>query len=91
MLNDQLRWTFNVRNSVGPQAAVAIQLNGAFIGQGLTVTTSSNCQIGAPSGQVTNFSCTIGSLPVGGSVPITIDTQTSTAGDVTVYARNNFV
>jgi len=86
MLNDQLRWTFNVRNSVGPQAAVAIQLNGAFIGQGLTVTTSSNCQIGAPSGQVTNFSCTIGSLPVGGSVPITIDTQTSTAGDVTVYA-----
>ena len=86
MLNDELRWTFTSRNALGPQAATNVQLSGAFIGQGLTVSTSGNCTIGAEVNQVTNFSCTVGSLPVGASVAIVLTTGTSAVGDVTAFA-----
>jgi hypothetical protein len=86
MLNDQLRWTFTVRNAAGLQSAANVELNGSFIGSGLTVTSAAACSIGAPAGQVTNFTCTVGGLPPGGSTSVVLSTTTSEIGDVTAFA-----
>lgn len=86
MLNDQLRWTFTVRNAAGLQPAANVELNGSIIGSGLTVTSNSGCTIGAPAGQVTNFNCLVGGLPPGGSTSVILDTATSEVGDVTAFA-----
>ena len=86
MQNDQLRWTFNVQNTVGPQAAASVELNGSIIGTGLSVSSTSGCAIQAPAGQVTNFSCQVGTLPAGGSTAIVLTTTTSAFGDVTAFA-----
>jgi len=86
MLNDQLRWTFTVRNAAGLQSAANVELNGSFIGSGLTVTSAAACSIGAPVSQVTNFTCTVGGLPPGGSTSVVLNTATSLIGDVTAFA-----
>lgn len=86
MLNDPLRWTFTVRNAAGLQSATSVELNGSFIGSGLTVTSAAACTIQAPAGQVTNFSCTVGGLPPGGSTSLVLNTATSEIGDVTAFA-----
>jgi hypothetical protein len=86
MQNDELRWTYTVRNTVGPQLAPNVVLNGSFFGTGLTVTTANACTIQAAVGQVTNFSCTVGQLPLGGSTAIVLSTGTSAVGDVATFA-----
>ena len=86
MLNDQLRWTFLVRNAPGQQSAASVELNGSFIGSGLNVTSTSACTIQAPAGQVTSFNCLVGSLPPGGSTSVVITTATTVVGDVTAFA-----
>ena len=89
MLNDELSWTFNVENTVGPQAAGNVALTGAFIGDGLSISSTSSCSInpGATvSPMVTNFECTVGSVPVGDSVPIILTSTATLVGDATVFA-----
>lgn len=86
MLNDPLRWTFTVANAPGLQSAANVELNGSFIGSGLTVTSESGCAVQAPAGQVTNFNCIVGGLPPGGSTTIILTTDTSNFGDVTAFA-----
>jgi len=86
MQNDQLRWTYTVRNTVGPQVAPNVVLNGSFFGTGLTVTTANACTILAPVGQVTNFSCVVGQLPLGASTAVVLNTATSAVGDVATFA-----
>ena len=86
MQNDQLRWTYTVRNTVGPQIAPNVVLNGSFFGTGLTVTTANACTILAPVGQVTNFSCVVGQLPLGASTGVVLNTATSAVGDVATFA-----
>ena len=86
MLNDQLRWTFNVRNALGQQSAANVELNGSFFGSGLTTSSSSGCTIQPPSGQVTTFNCVIGGIPPGGLTSIVLSTDTSMVGDVATFA-----
>ena len=86
MANDQLQWTFTAMNPAGPQAAGELNLDGSFFGNGLTISSSDNCVFDAPVGQVNNFSCLMGGLPVGGSSSIVINTLTSDSGDVTTFA-----
>ena len=89
MLNDELSWTFNVENTVGPQAASNVALTGAFVGDGLSISSTSSCSInpGATvSPMVTNFECTVGSVSVGESVPIILNSTATLVGDATVFA-----
>ena len=86
MLNDELQWTFTVRNPVGPQAGQNVELDGSFFGEGLNVVVPGNCT-SSGSGVTTNFSCTVGAIPVGGSSSVVITTATTVAGDVSVYAN----
>jgi len=86
MLNDELRWTFNVRNAAGLQAAANVELSGSFIGTGLDVSSSSGCAIQAAAGQVTNFTCTVGAIPAGGATSVVLTTGTTVVGDVTAFA-----
>ena len=86
MLNDELSWTMTVRNTVGPQSAANVELVGSFVGSGLNISSASGCAIEVPVGQVSNFSCAIGTLPVGGSVSAVFTTVTSAAGDVVAFA-----
>ena len=86
MLNDQLRWTFNVRNAPGQQSASSVELNGSFIGSGLMTSSPNGCTIQPPSGQVTTFNCVVGSIPPGGLTSIVLDTDTTVVGDVAAFA-----
>ena len=85
MLNDELQWTFTANNAVGPQAATNVALTGSFVGSGLSIASDVNCTIQAAVGQVTDFSCTLGSLPVGASATVVLTTITSAPGDVVVF------
>ena len=86
MLNDELRWTLTARNAVGPQAASNIELTGSFVGSGLNLASTSSCTIHATVGQVSDFECLMGGLPVGGSTAVVFTTVTSSPGDVVVFA-----
>jgi hypothetical protein len=86
MVSDQLRWEFSARNAAGPQAGSNVEINGSFFGEGLTVTTSSSCSVTPAGTQTTNFSCSVGGLPVGGTSTVVLNTATTTAGDVTAFA-----
>lgn len=88
MVNDQLVWTFTARNAIGPQTATNVELAGSFAGIGITVTESggSNCAIQAEVNGITDFQCMMGALPVAGTSSIIINTATTAAGDVYVYA-----
>ena len=85
MLNDELTWTFTARNSLGPQMATNVELTGSFVGSGLSITSANSCIIQVAVGQVTDFSCMMGSLPVGGSATVIFSTMTSSAGDVVAF------
>jgi hypothetical protein len=56
------------------------------VGSGLTVISAAACSIQVPAGQVTNFNCTVGGLPPGGSTAIVLTTNTTLVGDVTAFA-----
>ena len=84
--NDELQWTFTASNSIGPQAATNVALSGSFVGDNLTITSNNSCTIEATVGQVTDFDCTLGNLPVGGTSSAVVSTATSGAGDVVVFA-----
>lgn len=88
IVNDELQWTFTANNPVGPQAASNVQLNGSFVGTGLTVTAADPtvCTIQAAVGLVTDVQCTLGGVTVGGSASVTLTTVTSAAGEVSVFA-----
>ena len=86
MLNDELRWTLTARNAIGPQAATSIALTGSFVGSGLSISSTSTCTIQAAVGQVSDFDCSVGDLPVGGSATMVFTTVTSSPGDVVVFA-----
>ena len=86
MMNDQLRWTFNVRNALGQQAAANVELDGSFIGSVQNANSANNCTFQPPSGQVTSFNCAVGGIPPGGVTPIVINTDTTDVGDVTAFA-----
>jgi hypothetical protein len=85
MLNDELTWTFTARNSLGPQLATNVELTGSFVGSGLSITSLNSCIIQVAVGQVSDFSCTMGSLPVGGTASVVFTTMTSSAGDVVAF------
>ena len=57
--NEQLQWTFTSENPVGPVAGENIELNGSFVGNGLSVGVEggANCAINTLAGRV-EFSCT---------------------------------
>jgi hypothetical protein len=86
VLNDEVQWTFTITNSVGPQPAANVVLAGSFVGAGLTVSTSGSCTIEAPVGQVSNFNCPLGALPVAGTSTVVFSTMTTVPGDVVVFA-----
>ena len=88
MLNDELRWTFTAQNPVGPQPGAGVNLDGSFVGSGLVVTPSgtANCVIQPEIANVTDFQCTLGALPVGGSTSVVITATTSQVGDVFAFA-----
>ncbi|MGY8794175.1 MAG: Ig-like domain-containing protein, partial [Woeseiales bacterium] len=87
MLNDQIQFNFLVRNN-GPALATNIELNGAFVGSGLTVTPSgaTTCTVEAPANQVTNFNCIIGNLNVLASTSLAIMVTSNSPGAVTLAA-----
>ena len=88
MLNDELQWTFTARNPVGPQSGANVVLDGSFVGGGLTVSAGDPgaCTIGAEVNQVTDFECTMGGLPVGGSTTIILNTTVTAVGHVNAFA-----
>jgi len=88
MVGDQLSWTFAARNPLGPQTATNVQLNGSFAGAGLAIVESggSTCTIAPESAGMTDFQCMMGTLPRAGSTTIVLNTTTSAAGDVFVFA-----
>ncbi len=86
MLNDELSWTLTASNSVGPQQATNVELTGSFVGSGLNISSTGSCTIQAAVGQVRDFDCLLGGLPVGGSTAVVFTTTTSTPGDVVVFA-----
>jgi hypothetical protein len=91
MLNDELQWTFTVRNTLGPQPANNVALTGSFVGTGLNISSTSSCSIAGilafegDVGEVSEFECTLGSLPVGGSTTVILTTVTSEPGDVVAF------
>ena len=86
MQNDQLRWTYNVRNAPGQQGAADVELNGSFFGSGLSASSQNGCTIQPPSGQVTNFNCIVGAIPPGGTTSLVLTTDTTEVGDVATFA-----
>jgi len=86
MLNDELSWSLTARNAVGPQAATNIELTGGIVGSDLNISGANSCTIQAAVGQVRDFSCSLGDLPVGGSATVIFTTTTSTPGDVVIFA-----
>jgi hypothetical protein len=87
--NDQLRWTFTTNNPVGPVAGANIELTGRFIGEGLSagVEGGANCAITTQGGSV-NFSCTVGSLPVGETASVSLTTTASQSTEVVAFATS---
>ncbi len=86
MLNDELSWTFTASNFVGPQLATNVELTGSFVGSGLNISSASSCTIQTAVGQVSDFDCTLGSLPIGASASVILTTATSASGDVVAFA-----
>ena len=91
MLNDDLTWTLTASNALGPQPATNIDIKGSFVGTGIVISTGSNCTVQAAVGQVSNFSCAVGNLPVGGSASVVFTTATASAGDVVAFATASSV
>ena len=85
---EDLRWTFSAINPVGPQPGRDVELVGSFVGLGLTVTAEvgANCTIEPPTGNVTDFVCVLGALPVGATLSTVLTTTTSEASEVVAFA-----
>jgi hypothetical protein len=82
---DELRWTFTTGNPVGPVAGENVELSGSFIGTNVTVTVVSpvSCTLDVQgAGDRTDFSCNVGSVPVGSPQSIQFSTSTSVATEV---------
>jgi hypothetical protein len=84
MLNDQVQFNFVVRNN-GPEPATSIELDGTFIGNGLTITPTgaTTCTVQNSSG---DFNCMIGNLNLGATTSLAIGVATTNPGAVTVAA-----
>jgi hypothetical protein len=87
--NDQLRWTFNTNNPIGPSPGENVELSGSFIGDGLAVSVESgaNCTINTQQGRV-DFDCTVGALPIGETVPVVLSTTTTEVTEVVAFATS---
>ncbi len=85
---DDLRWTMTARNPVGPQPGQNVELTGSFVGTGLTVTAEAGatCAIQAPVNDVTDFTCQLGTLPVGGNNATVFTTSTSVVTEIVAFA-----
>ena len=88
LINDELQWSFVVNNPAGPQAASNVQLDGTFIGAGLSVTAvdPTACTISPTAGETTDFRCNVGSLAAGASTTLQVATTATVAGHVNVLA-----
>ena len=85
MVQDELQWTMTASNAIGPQAATNVRVTGSIVGTDLTVSSANTCTIEAPVGLVTDFQCSLGNLPVGGSANVVLTTTTSSTGDVVAF------
>ena len=87
--NEQLRWTFTTDNPVGPAPGANVELSGSFVGNGLTVGVESgaNCSMNTQAGRV-DFSCAVGALPIGGTVPVRLSTTASQVTEVVAFATS---
>ena len=87
--NDDLRWTFTTSNPVGPEAGENVELAGTFFGEGLSVSIPGgvNCSISTLGGGA-DFTCTVGSLPVGQTSSIELTTTVAQATEVVVFATS---
>ncbi len=87
---DQFRWSFTTTNPVGPQPGADVELNGTFVGAGLTVVpgAGSTCTITPGASDEVSFTCSVGALPVGASITTVLETTTSAATDVLTFARS---
>ena len=87
--NEELRWTFATNNPVGPVAGENIALSGSFVGEGLSVGIlgGANCSI-STLGSSADFTCMVGSLPVGQTSSIQLTTTVAQATEVVVFATS---
>jgi hypothetical protein len=87
--DEQIRWTFTTDNPVGPSPGANVQLSGSFVGNGLAVGVEgdANCSVNTQSGRV-DFSCAVGALPIGGTVPVQLSTTARQATEVVAFATS---
>ena len=85
---EQLRWTFQSVNPVGPAPGENVELTGSFVGNGLAVAVEggANCTISVQGGGGrADFVCTLGLLPVAATTSIIFTTTTSQATEVVAF------
>ncbi|MCG8370820.1 MAG: FG-GAP-like repeat-containing protein, partial [Proteobacteria bacterium] len=85
MTGDQLNWTMTAANPQGPQGATDVEITGAFVGRGLTITPDAGCTMQPEVDGKRDFDCSVGVLPVGESVAVSFTITTSVPGDVVAY------
>jgi hypothetical protein len=86
--SEELRWTFTTNNPTGPVAGENVQITGSFIGAGINVTAVGvvNCTlVDQPAASRTDFTCDVGSVPVGSSPSIAFTTSTSVATEIFAF------
>jgi hypothetical protein len=87
--SEELRWTFTTNNPIGPSPGESVELTGRFIGDGLTVSVvgGASCTVNTQAGQV-DFTCAVGALPIGQTVPVQLSTTASQATEVVAFATS---
>jgi hypothetical protein len=86
--SEELRWTFSAINPIGPQPGQDVELTGRFVGTGITVSAEAgtSCTIDPTEGTVTQFMCTLGGLPIGGTLSVVLTTSATQATEIVVFA-----
>ena len=85
---EDLRWTFSAINPIGPQPGQDVELTGRFVGAGISVSAEpgTSCTIDPAEGAVTQFMCTLGALPIGGTLSVVLTTSITQATEIVVFA-----
>jgi len=87
--SDELRWTFTTNNPIGPAPGENVELTGRFVGDGLTVGVvgGASCTVNTQAGQA-DFTCAVGTLPIGQTVAVQLSTTASQATEVVAFATS---
>ena len=86
--SEEVRWTFTTNNPVGPVAGENVQITGSFVGLGITVTAQGavNCTLNVQAANnLTEFTCDVGQVAVGGSQQVVFSTSTSVATEIVAF------